>query len=128
MAQTKTQPISGKDGKVFYGPGPTELAITKWSLKDIGKIGEVPNTTDGMRRIPGLEDAEGSVEFHVDTHATIEQDLRGNTIVQLILTTNGVKGWHLSAIISNLNTSSAVDGVYDGSFDFKLESGTATFQ
>jgi hypothetical protein len=121
-----TSPISGKDGKVQYGSGPTTLAITKWSLKMSNDVQDVHNTTDGIRRIPGLSDAEGDVEGHVDTAADLSATLSDGDIVTLKLFTDGTKFYQLSAIIEDLEFSSEVEGTYDFSFSYKLASGSVT--
>lgn len=121
-----TTPISGKDGKVTYGVGPTTLAITKWTYKPDPKLIDVSNTSDGRYRIPGLGDAEGSVTCHVDTAATHETGLAPGTAVTLNLyTTSAKKFGPISAIIDAPEYSSEVEGTYDATFNWKLSLGTA---
>lgn len=118
-------PISGKDGKVTYGTGPTTMAITKWSLKNNSNAIDVSNTTDGRRRIAGLPDAEGTVEVHVDTAATYETDLAVGTIVNLALYTLSNKKYTVNyAIIDSIDYSNEVEGTYDATFAWKLAQGT----
>lgn len=117
--------ISGKSGKVTYGVTPTVLAITKWTLKITGGVLKVPNTTDGMRRIAGLPDAEGTIVVHVDTAATTEADLAVNTILtSLKLFTDGTKSYsYTSAIITDVEYGNEVEGTYDATISWALAVG-----
>lgn len=119
-------PISGRLGKVEFGAGPTILGVSKWSLKKMVKIIEAPNTSDGMKRVLGLSDAEGTVEGPVDTAADLSGSLDEGDIVTLKLYTDGTKFYSLSAIIEDIEFTSEIEGLYEFKLSFKLASGTVT--
>ncbi len=117
-------PISGRLGKVEHGVN--VLGVSKWTIKKMVKIIEAPNTTDGMKRVLGLKDAEGSVEGPVDTDNDISGDLVEGDVVTLKLYTDGTKFYSLSAIIEDLEFTSEVEGLYEYKFSYKLASGVVT--
>jgi hypothetical protein len=122
-----TTPISGKLGKVTYGSGPTTLAVTDWSMNNSAGTLDLPNTVDGRLRIPGLGDADGDFNVHVDTAVTTEADLAVGTILALNLYTDGTKKYAIAhAIIDKIAYKNAVEGSYDAAVTWKLASGVPT--
>lgn len=118
-------PISGKDGKVTYGIGPSTVAVTGWTRTHTGGVLRLPNTTDGIRRIAGLADVTGTFDCHVDSVGTYETDLVPGTIVALNLYTTAAKKYtETSAIITDVAYKNEVEGSYDATYSWALASGT----
>ncbi len=127
MSAPTTLPISGKDGKADYkiGSGAVNvISVTKWEFNPKPGLLDLPNTTDGRRRVAGLVDYDGTIETHVDTASTIDTDLIAGTTVTLNLYTDGTKKYGpLIAIIGDVKISNDVEGSYDMSIPFMMASG-----
>ena len=118
----------GKIAKTFAGS--TELPGFKWSVTDKAGTLELPNTRDGMLRIPGLEDAEGSFSLHVDA-ANFPTDappnLRAGVILVLQEYVTPSRFTSCTIILDEVTWSSEVAGSVDYEGKWKLQSGTLVY-
>lgn len=114
--------------KVTFPVGGTEITISNsdWELNITNRVKEAPNTSDGMLRAAGLEDATGSVKGYVDTANPIEGDIANGSIGTIKLYRNATKFFSLVGIVSNLKITTGVDAIEEWSFDFALASGSIT--
>jgi hypothetical protein len=99
-------PLMGTNAKVEVTPIVGGVAGTakvlknsKWSLKPKVKIGEAPNTTDGMLRAVGLTDYDGTVDGFLDESDAIEGDIREGTICKLKLYRDATHFWECQSVI-----------------------------
>jgi hypothetical protein len=121
-------PISGKDGKVTYGASPTTMGVTGWTYRPTANVLDVSNTSDGRLRIAGLPDATGSCNVHVNTAPEHETALAPGTTVALNLYIAPTKGYALPAvIITDVEYGIEVEGSYDATFNFAIQSGTPDY-
>jgi hypothetical protein len=122
-----TLPISGVNGKADYkiGAGSVNvIAVSKWEYNPKPNLLDLPNTTDGRRRVAGLPDYDGSIEVHVDTASTIDTDLVAGVTCTLNLYTDGTKKiGPLTAIIGDAKYSNSVEGSYDYTIPFMMAGG-----
>jgi hypothetical protein len=123
----QTTPISGKDGKADYkiGAGSVNvIAITSWSYKPKPGLLDLPNTTDGRRRVAGLVDWEATIEVHVDTTSTIDTDLQPGVSATFNLYTDGTKKFGpLNGIVGEVEFKNEVEGSYDMTIPIQMAYG-----
>lgn len=122
-------PIVGVNAKVTFTPaGGSEVTLknSKWTLKKDPNIAKTTNTTDGIVRAVGLQDAEGTVNGFLDSSQPIEADISEGTTGVLKLYRNATKFYSLTAIIGTLNISTGTDEPEQWDFNYMLQSGSVT--
>lgn len=125
-------PHVGTAAKVTFTPtSPTPgseitLKNSTWKLQLEPNIKTSSNTTDGIVRASGLQDADGSVTGFLDTSQPIEADVNQGTIGTLKLYTTSTKFYSLLAIIGPLNIEMSTEDLSKWDFNFMLQSGSVT--
>jgi hypothetical protein len=100
------------------------VAVTKWEYTPKPGLLDLPNTTDGRRRVPGLPDWEASITVHVDTLSSIDTDLQPGVAATFNLYTDGTKKFGpLNGIVGEPKFSSEVEGSYDMEIPFMMAYG-----
>lgn len=116
-------PVSGLNGKAYYGSTPTEIEITRWTFKrSTGTIDvtDSSNSTAGYRSkiANGFVEGAGTIEGLVKLG--VAQPTFG-TEVTLKLSTNTARYWSGSAIITDMEESLEVAGSNASSVSFSFE-------
>ena len=131
---------NGSDGRVFVKPigggAFIEMDATKWSLKIKSNNKDVSGSKSGRKRIAGVPDADGSVDFFYDSANPQPDDtpstgpnIRAGSILQLELIedgsdTGGTESFRLTAIVDEVDASSEFDGTIDYNCTFSLADGS----
>ncbi len=128
MANAKTR--VGTDAIVKWkknGAGTTEVTLknSDWSLDDKSGIKETPNTSDGMVRINGLDDFEGSVKGFTDDDQEISGDVRRGDIgtLKLYRSNDLAKFYQGTVIIESVKITTGVNDEEKWEMSFKKQSG-----
>lgn len=123
-------PIVGTAAKVTFTPasggGEVTLKNSKWTLKRDPNVKMTSNTTDGIVRVAGMQDAEGTVNGFLDTTAPIYASIGEGVTGTLKLYTDATKFYQLTAIIGASNFETGTDDPATWDFAYMLQSGTVT--
>ena len=122
-------PHIGTNSKVTFTPsGGSEVTLknSDWKLSLDPSIKMATNTTDGIVRAAGLQDATGSVSGFVDTSQVIEADINQGTTGTLKLYRDSTKFFSLTAIIGKLDIETSTEDFEKWSFEFSKQSGSVT--
>jgi hypothetical protein len=124
--------ITGPSGAITSNTA--SVGGKKWTLTAKGNNKDVSNFKDGRKRIPGLADAEGTIEIPAIDPATPPYDSSANkpnlipgAIVALVLKLDTGHTFPLSAIIDEVSPSQDVEGNAAYEVKFSIESGTVTW-
>ena len=123
---------AGQFGKVkIPGTPGYELPAKKWNLAIKGNNKFIPNSKDGIYRIPGLVDAEGSVDMPYDsandpTLSTGANIQAGNTLV-LNLFVDATNFYALTAIVDEVGPGMEIEGEITFNVKFSMQSGAVTY-
>lgn len=119
----------GTAAKVTFQPTAGSLVTLKnseWSLKVDPGIAKSANTTDGIVRVAGLEDYQGSVKGEVDTTARIDAQVTQGTVGTIKLYVDETRFWQGTAILGPLDIEIGAEKLETWSFEYMKQSGALT--
>lgn len=116
-------PVSGLNGKAYYGATPTEIEITRWTFnRTTGTIDvtDSGNSTAGYRsKIPnGFVEGDGTIEGFVKLGTALPTF---GTEVALKLASTAARYWSGNGIITGMEESLEVAGGNAASISFTFE-------
>lgn len=117
--------------KLTLQPSGTEFTLKNqsWKINPKSRVKETQNTTDGIVRVAGLKDYDGTIEGFVDLASSttpIEQNVVEGSTYAAKFYRDGTKYWAGTIIIDDVQLGTGTDEAEKYTIKFSKQSGSLT--